>query len=50
MPANDTFGMLSISIELDGYVMDLFQAFTPMIIMEKNDIMEVEWTILKEIT
>ena len=50
MSANDTFGMLSISIELDGYVMDLFQAFTPMIIMEENDIMEVEWTILKEIT
>jgi len=46
---NDTFGMLSISIELDGYVMDLFQAFTPMLIIEKEDIVKVEWTILKEI-
>ena len=50
MYQNDTFGMLSISIELDGSIIELFQAFTPMIIMEKNDIMKVEWTILKEIT
>jgi len=46
----DTFGMFSISIELDGYVIDLFQAFTPMLIIEDGDTAKVEWTILKEIT
>ena len=42
--------MFSITTILDGYLIDIFQAFTPMIIIEKDDVATIEWTILKEIT
>ena len=47
---DDRTGMFSITTTLDGYLIDIFQAFTPMIIIEKDDVATVEWTILKEIT
>ena len=47
---DDRSGMFSITTTLDGYIVDIFQAFTPMIIIEKDDVATIEWTILKEIT
>ena len=47
---DDRTGMFSITTTLDGYLIDIFQAFTPMIIIEKDDVATIEWTILKEIT
>ncbi len=48
--AKDRSGMFAITTTLDGYIIDIFQAFTPMIIIEKDDVATAEWTILKEIT
>jgi len=42
--------MFSVTIERDGSVIDIFQAFTPMIIIEDDDNVTIEWRILKEIT
>ena len=50
MTISDRTGMFSITTTLDGYLIDIFQAFTPMIIIEKDDVATIEWTILKEIT
>ena len=50
MTIDDRTGMFSITTTLDGYVIDIFQAFTPMIIIEKDDVATIEWTILKKIT
>ena len=47
---DDRSGMFSITTTLDGWMIDVFQAFTPMIIIEKDDVATIEWTILKEIT
>jgi hypothetical protein len=47
---DDRTGMFSITTTLDGYIIDIFQAFTPMIIIEKDDVATIEWTILKKIT
>ena len=47
---DDRTGMFRITTTLDGYLIDIFQAFTPMIIIEKDDVATIEWTILKEIT
>ena len=47
---DDRTGMFSITTTLDGYLIDIFQAFTPMIIIEKDDVATIEWTILKKIT
>jgi len=47
---SDRSGMFSITTTLDGWIIDVFQAFTPMIIIEKDDVATIEWTILKEIT
>ena len=46
---DDRSGMFSITTILDGYLIDIFQAFTPMVIIEKDDVATIEWTILKEI-
>ena len=45
----DRTGMFSITTTLDGYLIDIFQAFTPMVIIEKDDVATIEWTVLKEI-
>ena len=50
MTIDDRTGMFSITTTLDGYLIDIFQAFTPMIIIEKDDVATIEWTILKKIT
>jgi tetratricopeptide (TPR) repeat protein len=47
---SDRSGMFSVTIERDGSVIDIFQAFTPMIIIEDDDNVTIEWRILKEIT
>ncbi len=49
-PSDDAMGLFSIYKISEGYIINIFEAFTPMILLEKDDTIQAEWTILKEIT
>ena len=45
--ADDHLGMLTLEREMSGYVITVFEAFIPLIQMEKTDTAQVQWTIMK---
>ena len=49
-PSDNAMGLFSIYKISEGYIINIFEAFTPMILLEKDDTIQAEWTILKEIT
>ncbi len=49
-PSDNAMGLFSIFRIAEGYVIDVFEAFTPMILLEEDDTITAEWTIRKDIT
>ena len=49
-PADNAMGLFSIYRIAEGYIIDVFEAFTPMVLLEKDDTIQAEWTILKDVT
>ena len=47
--SDKAMGLFSIYRISEGFVIDVFEAFTPMVLLEKDDTLTAEWTILKEI-
>ena len=48
-PSDNAMGLFSIYRVSEGYNINIFEAFTPMILLEKDDTIQAEWTILKKI-
>jgi len=48
-PSDDMLGLFAITRETDGYIVNVFEAFTPMVLLEKGDTIKAEWMIFKEI-
>jgi len=46
-PEDDHTGLFSLQRVMDGYTINIFEVFTPMIQLEKSDMIEVQWTIIK---
>ena len=44
---DDHLGMLTLEREMNGYIVNVFEAFIPMIQMEETDTAKVQWTIIK---
>ena len=44
---DDHLGMLTLEREMNGYIVNVFEAFIPMIQMEETDAAKVQWTIIK---
>jgi len=49
-PSDNAMGLFSIFRVAEGFVIDVFEAFTPMILLEKDDTIKAEWTIMKDVT
>jgi len=47
IPEDDHVGMLTLERVMSGYNIHLFEVFTPMIELEKSDIVDIQWTIIK---
>ena len=47
-PEDDHTGLFSLQRVMDGYTINIFEVFTPMIQLEKSDMIEVQWTIIKK--
>ena len=45
---DDHLGMLTLEREMSGYSVNIFEAFIPLIQMEKTDTAKVQWTIIKK--
>ena len=45
---DDHLGMLTLEREMNGYVVNVFEAFIPLIQMEETDTAKVQWTIIKK--
>ena len=45
---NDHIGLFSLETVMNGYVIHIFEVFTPMIQVEESDLTEVQWTIIKK--
>ena len=45
---DDHLGILTLEREMNGYIVNVFEAFIPMIQMEETDTAKVQWTILKK--
>ena len=45
---DDHIGMVALEIVKDGYTIQIFQAFLPMIQVEDTDVIEVTWTVVKK--
>ncbi len=48
IPVDDYIGLLTLERQMQGYNVHIFEVFIPMIEMEKTDIANVQWTILKK--
>ena len=48
-PSDNAMALFSIYRISEGFIIDVFEAFTPMVLLEKDDTLTAEWTILKEI-
>ena len=48
--SDKAMGLFSIYRISEGFVIDVFEAFTPMVLLEKDDRLTAEWTILKDVT
>ncbi len=48
IPADDYLGMITLERELDGFDIQIFQVFIPMIQIEETDVGLVQWTIVKK--
>ena len=44
---DDHLGMVTLEREMNGYIVNVFEAFIPMIQMEETDTAKVQWTIIK---
>jgi len=44
---DDHLGMVTLEREMNGYIVNVFEAFIPMIQMEETDAAKVQWTIIK---
>ena len=49
-PADDAMSLFSIFKTQYGHEIDVFLAFTPMLLTEKDDKLTVKWIIMKETT
>jgi len=49
-PGDDAMGLFTIYRIAESYIIDVFEAFTPMVLLEKDDTIQAEWTIIKDIT
>ena len=49
-PSDDAMGLFSIFKISEGFAIDVFEAFTPMVLLEKDDTITAEWTIKKDVT
>ena len=45
-PEDDHLGIITLE-EMNGYTINMFEVFIPMIQLEKSDTVEVQWTIIK---
>ena len=45
---DDHLGMLTLEREINGYNVNIFEAFIPLIQMESDDTAKVQWTIIKK--
>ena len=45
---DDHLGMLTLEREMNGYNVNIFEAFIPLIQMEETDTAKVQWTIIKK--
>ena len=43
-------GLFSVYNISEGFIIDVFEAFTAMVLLEKDDTLTAEWTILKDVT
>jgi tetratricopeptide (TPR) repeat protein len=48
IPGDDYLGMITLEREFNGYDVQIFQVFIPMIQIEETDIGLVQWTIIKK--
>ena len=48
IPGDDYLGMITLERELDGFDIQVFQVFIPMIQIEETDRGLVQWTIIKK--
>ena len=48
IPSDDYLGMITLEKELNGYNIQIFQVFIPMIQIEETDVGLVQWTIIKK--
>ena len=46
-PEDDHTGLFSLQRVMDGYTINIFEVFTPMIQLEKSDVINVQWTIIR---
>tara|TARA_B100000029_G_scaffold41529_1_gene38647 strand:- start:1184 stop:1999 length:816 start_codon:yes stop_codon:yes gene_type:complete len=46
-PEDDHTGLFSLQRIMDGYTINIFEVFTPMIQLEESDTLDVQWTIIK---
>ena len=47
-PWDDIIGMFFIFAQQDGYIINIFEAFSPYVAVQDDDVITAEWTILKE--
>lgn len=48
-PWDDMIGMFFIFAQQDGYIINIFEAFSPYVAVQDDDVITAEWTILKEV-
>lgn len=48
IPSDDFLGMVTLERQMSGYDINIFEAFMPMIEVEKTDTAMVQWTIIKK--
>ena len=48
IPQDDYIGMITFERQMEGYDINLFELFLPMIQLEETDTVQVQWTIIKK--
>jgi tetratricopeptide (TPR) repeat protein len=48
IPQDDYIGMITFERQIEGYNINLFEVFVPMIQLEETDEVQVKWTIIKK--